>query len=41
MLKIVGGMEKKIEKVLGSWDLEVDSYSYFVVYVEREESMDF
>jgi len=34
-------MEKKIEKVLGSWDLEVDSYSYLVVYVEREESTDF
>jgi len=29
-------MEKKIEKVLGSWDLEVVSYSYLVVYVERE-----
>ena len=34
-------MDTKIEKVLGSWDLEVDSYSYLVVYVEREESTDF
>jgi len=34
-------MEKKIEKVLGSWDLEVDSYSYLAEYVEREESTDF
>jgi len=34
-------MEKKIEKVFGSWDLEVDSYSYLVVDVEREKSTDF
>jgi len=34
-------MEKEIEKVLGSWDLEVDSFSYVVVYLEREKLTDF
>jgi len=34
-------MEKKIEKVLGSWDLEVGSSSYLVVHVKREESTNF
>jgi len=34
-------MEKKIKKVLGSWDLEIGSFSYLVLYVEREELMDF
>jgi len=33
-------MEKN-EKVLGSWDLKVGSYSYLAVYVEREGSTDF
>jgi len=30
-------MEKEIEKVLGSWDLEVGSFNYSVVYLERED----
>jgi len=34
-------MEKKIEEVLGSWDLEVGYCSYLAVYVEREEPMDY
>jgi len=34
-------MAKEIEKVLGSWDLEVVSFSYMVVYFGREEPMDF
>jgi len=34
-------MEKKIEKVLGSWDLKIGSSSYLVVYVEREKSTEF
>jgi len=34
-------MEKKIEKVLGSWDLEVGSFGYLVVYVDKEKAMDF
>jgi len=34
-------MEQEIEKMLGSWDLEVGSFSYLVVYVEREEPTDF
>jgi len=34
-------MEKKIEKVFGSWDLEVGSFCYMVVYVEREELTNF
>jgi len=33
-------MEKKIEKVLGSWDLKVGSYSYLVVNVERKRRID-
>jgi len=34
-------MEMEIEKVLGSWDLEVGFFSVMVMYLEREESMDF
>ena len=34
-------MEKSIEEELGSWDLEVGSFSYLVVYLKREESTDF
>jgi len=34
-------MGKEIEKVLGSWDLEVVSFSYMAVYLEREELKDF
>jgi len=40
-VKCVGCTEKKIKKVLGSWDLEVGSYSYLVAYMEREKSTDF
>jgi len=29
-------MEKEIEKVLGSWDLEVAYFDYLVVYLEKE-----
>jgi len=32
---------QQIEKVLGSWDLEVGSFSYMVVYLERVELTDF
>ena len=34
-------MEKEIEKVLGLWDLKVGYFSYMVVYLKREELMDF
>jgi len=34
-------LEKTIEGTLGSWDLEVDSLSYLVVHLDREESTDF
>jgi len=34
-------MEKEIEKVLDSWDLEVGSFSHMMVYLEREEPTDF
>ena len=34
-------MEKKIEKVLGSWDLKVGSFSYMVVFLEKKEPTDF
>jgi len=34
-------MEKVIEEMLGTWDLEVGSLSYLVVHLEREESTDF
>jgi len=34
-------MEKEVEKALGSWDLEVGSFSYMVVFLEREELKDF
>jgi len=33
-------MEKEIGKGLGSWDLEVVSFSYLVVYLEREVPRD-
>jgi len=34
-------MEKEIEKELVSWDLEVGSFDYLVVYLEREQPTDF
>jgi len=34
-------MEKEIEKVLGSWDLEVGSFIHMIVYLIREEPTDF
>jgi len=37
----LGCLEKTIEGTLGSWDLEVDSLSYLVAHLEREESTDF
>ena len=39
--RYVGNMGKEIEKERGSRDLEVGSFSYLVVYLEREESKDF
>jgi len=40
-VKCVGCMEKAIEEVLDSWDLEVGSFNYMVVHLEREEPTDF
>jgi len=34
-------MEKEIAKELGSSDLEVGSFGYLVVYLEREKPTDF
>jgi len=33
-------MEKKIEEELAFWNLEVGSFGYLVVYMEREEPKD-
>ena len=30
-------MEKENEKVLGSWDLKLGSFSYMTVYLDRED----
>jgi len=34
-------MEKAIEEILDSWDVEVGSFNYMVVYLERKEPTDF
>ena len=41
MLKMFGNLENEIEKELGSWDLDIGSFSCLVVNLKRENSMDF